>query len=118
MKLKKLFKYLVLLIPVFFITLKSFAEEEKCGSKLITHIYQNTSDKYFHYNENRNDAGVYFEFKWDREQKKIIINRNKENYPIVGFSFFDNKNLTPSKTVIKKINSEDLSALSDKDKKN
>ena len=117
MKIKKLFKYLVFLIPIFFITLKSFAEEKKCGSELINHLYENIPAKYTHFNENRNDAGVYFEFKWDKAQKKIIINRNKENYPIVGFSFFDNKNLTPSKTVIKKINSEDLSVLSDKDLK-
>ncbi len=106
-----------LILTVFFITLKSFAEEEKCGSKLISHIYENTSDKYFHYNENRNDAGVFFDLEWNKKQKKIIFKRNKENYPIVGFSFFNNENLIPSKTVIKKINSDDLSSLSDQDLK-
>ena len=117
MKIKKLFKYLVFLIPIFFITLKSFAEEKKCGSELINHLYENIPAKYTPFNENRNDAGVYFDFKWDKQQKKIIINRNKENYPIVGFSFFDNENLISSETVIKKINSEDLSSLNDQNLK-
>ena len=118
MKLKNLLKNVVFLITaLFLITSKSFAEEKKCGSELINHLYENIPNKYTHFNENRNDAGVLFDFKWDKEQKKIILNRNKENYPIVGFSFFDNENLISSKTVIKKINSDDLSSLNDQELK-
>ena len=64
------------------------------------------------YNENRNDPGIHFLYEWDGKDK-IIIKRNKDKYPIVRYSLFDNKNFIPNKTVIKKIDNTDLSELSD-----
>jgi len=64
------------------------------------------------YNENRNDHGIHFLYEWDGKDK-IIIKRNKNKYPIVRYSLFDNKNFIPNKTVIKKIDNTDLSKLSD-----
>ena len=66
----------------------------------------------FKYNENRNDHGIHFLYEWDGKDK-IIIKRNKNKYPIVRYSLFDNKNFIPNKTVIKKIDNTDLSKLSD-----
>ena len=116
MKYKNFIKSLLYLISIIFIiSSNSLAQDQKCGSKLITHIYDNTKNKYFHYNEYRNDAGIFFDFKWEKKQKKIIIKRDKNNFPIIRFSLFDIKNFIPNKTVVKKINSIDLSSLNDKD---
>ena len=121
MKLKNIIKYLFLISTIFIISSNSFAlhdqniKDEKCGSKLISHIYDNTEKKYFYYNERRNDAGVFFDFKWDKKEKKIIIKRNKDKFPIIRYSLFDSKNFIANKTVIKKINSNDLSTLTDKE---
>ncbi len=115
MKFKNFIKYLSFLISVFFIlSSNSFAEIRKCDSDLITYIYENGS-KNFNYNEKRNDAGIFFDFEWDKKQEEIIIRRNKENFPIVRFSLFDNKNFIANKTIIKKINTNNLSTLSDND---
>ena len=65
------------------------------------------------YNETRYDAGIHFDFYWNKEI--VIIKRNKDNYPIVRYSLFDNKNFEESKTAIIKINDRDLSKISDKD---
>ena len=58
--------------------------------------------------EERNDIGIFFDFKWDSETQKIIIKRDKNNYPIIRFSLFDKTNLK-SGTTIKKIIGVDLS---------
>ena len=116
MKYKNFIKSIIYFISIIFIvTSNSLAQNEKCGSKLISHIYDKTEKKYFHYNEYRNDAGVFFDFKWEKKQKKIIIKRNENNFPIVRYSFFDTENFIPNKTIIKRINSKDLSNLNDKD---
>ena len=52
------------------------------------------------------------------KDKKIIIKRNQDNFPIIRYSLFDNKNFTPNKTSIKKINNLDLSKLNDTELKN
>ena len=64
------------------------------------------------YNELRNDSGIHFLYDWNRDNK-IIIKRNENNFPIVRYSLFDNKNFIPNKTVIKKIDNQDLSILND-----
>ena len=115
MKYKNFIKSILYLISlVCLISSVSLAETRKCDSDLITYIYQNSS-KNLNWNEKRNDAGIFFDFDWNKEQKKIIIKRNKNNFPIVRLSLFDNRNFINNKTAIKKINSINLSSLSDKE---
>ena len=115
MKYKNFIKSMLYLISLFcLISSVSLAETRKCDSDLITYIYQNSS-KNFNWNEKRNDAGIFFDFDWNKEQKKIIIKRNENNLPIIRLSLFDNKNFINNKTAIKKINSINLSSLSDKE---
>ena len=88
MKLINIIKYLLIISITFIVSTNAFAAEKLCGSNLITYVEKNTSNiKYFHFNEIRNDAGIFFDFEWDRKQKKIIIKRNKDNFPIVRSNF-------------------------------
>ncbi len=115
MKYKNFIKSVLHVISlVCLISSVSLAENRKCDSDLITYIYQNGS-KNFNYNEIRNDAGIFFDFDWNKEQKKIIIKRNENNFPIIRLSLFDNTNFINNKTAIKKINTIDLSSLADKE---
>ena len=50
-----------------------------------------------------------------KKNNKIIIKRDKNNYPIIRYSLFDNKNFIPNKTSVKKINNVDLSKIKDED---
>ena len=77
------------------------------------HHIINNDQRNFEYNELRNDPGIHFSFEWSKDNK-IIIKRDDNNFPIVKFSLFDNKNFIPNKTVIKKIDNKDLSKLNDK----
>lgn len=118
MKLKNFIKYLSIISITFIVSFNSFSDEKLCGSDLITYVEKNTlNKKLIPFNEIRNDSGIFFDFDWDKEQKKIVIKRNKDNFPIIRYSLFDNKNFINNKTAIKKINSEDLSSLSDKNLK-
>ncbi len=114
MKLKNIIKYLLLISILSIFSTNSFSENRKCDSDLITYIFKE-GNKNFNYNETRNDAGVFFDFKWDKLTNKIIIKRNQNNFPIVRYSLFDNKNFIADKTFIKKINSKNLSNLNDED---
>ena len=62
--------------------------------------------------EERNDAGIFFDFKWDQDLNEIVIKRDKNKYPIVRFSLF-NKVEIEQGSVIKSIENNDLSRLSD-----
>jgi hypothetical protein len=53
------------------------------------------------------DLGIYFNYGWDQTKQKKIIDRNKNNFPIIRFSLLEDK-LT-SGTVIKTIDGIDLS---------
>ena len=64
------------------------------------------------YHERRNDIGVFYDFEWDKENKIIKIKRNKENYPIVRFSLFNNKDITQG-SIVKSYNNIDLSKIDD-----
>jgi hypothetical protein len=64
------------------------------------------------YNETRNDIGVFYDFEWDKEKKTIKIKRNKENYPIVRFSLFNNKDIIQG-SIVKSYNKINLSEKSD-----
>ena len=66
------------------------------------------------YLEERNDIGVFYDFTFDIEKKKVIIKRNLDNYPIVRFSLFDKKNIKPGDVVIS-YNNINLSKLKDEE---
>ena len=90
-----------------------FASNYLCDNEIIDYLIKKDY-RNIEYNESRNDAGVHFSYDWDKKDK-IIIKRNKSNFPIVRYSLFDNKNFIPNKTIIKKIDNKDLSKLNDKD---
>ena len=76
---------------------------------------KNTKDNIpqkFPFLEERNDTGIFLDFKWDEDLKKIVIKRNKDKYPIVRFSLF-NKIEIKQGSIIKSIEGNDLSNLSD-----
>ena len=56
---------------------------------------------------------MFYDFSWDRNNKQIIIKRDKENYPVIRFSLFDKKNF-PQGISVQKYNDLDLSKVSDK----
>ena len=89
----------------------ALANGSLCGNENLDLIIDK-DPRNMEYNENRNDHGIHFLYEWDGKDK-IIIKRNKNKYPIVRYSLFDNKNFIPNKTVIKKIDNTDLSKLSD-----
>ena len=106
------------LLNLFFIfsfnTFTKASEKEKlmCDGNFTDYIYQYDEDN-FEYLEHRNDIGIFYDFAWDNVKKKIIIKRDKNNYPIVKFSFFEKKKIIPGITSIKAFNSIDLSKLND-----
>jgi len=57
------------------------------------------------------DLGIFFHQDYDYQYDKIVIKRNKENFPIIKISFIE-KNIKPF-TAIKRINGNDLSKLKD-----
>ena len=63
------------------------------------------------FQERRNDIGIFYDFAWDKNNKKIIIKRDNQNLPIIRFSLF-NKDIQPGISV-KKYNDIDLSQTSD-----
>lgn len=118
MKIKKLIKYTLLLI-VFFKALSSFslalANNYLCGNEIVDYLIKK-DDRNIEYNESRNDAGIHFDYDWNNKDK-IIIKRNENNFPIIRYSLFDNKNFKANKTVIRKINDKNLSKLNDEELK-
>ena len=109
---------LTVLANLSFFTSIASAENKLCGNEVIHHIINEeakNNKRNFEYNEKRNDAGIHFDYHWDYNSKKIIVKRDKNNFPIVRYSLFDHKNFIANKTTIKKIDNFDLSKLSDKD---
>ena len=66
----------------------------------------------FPFLEERNDHGIFLDFKWDVDLQKIIIRRDKDNYPIVRSSLF-NKEEIKQGSVIKSYATVDLSKIND-----
>ena len=66
----------------------------------------------FPFLQERNDTGIFLEFKWDKDLQKIIIKRDKNKYPIVRFSLF-NKEEIKQGSVLKSYAEADLSKLND-----
>ena len=63
------------------------------------------------FNESRNDIGLFFDFDFNKKEKKIIIKRNQNNFPVVRFSLFE-KDINPGDIVIS-LDKRDLSKLND-----
>ena len=103
--------FLFLFNKAFFFSSNSYSNEIICENKTMDHIINNDF-RNTEYNETRNDAGIHFDFNWDGNET-IIIKRNKNNYPIIRYSLFDNQNFELSKTAIIKINNKDLAELTD-----
>ena len=108
-----------LILPFIFTTLFIVnANADRCDEGSWNQII--LDNKYFHYEfpflEERNDIGIFFDFEWSSKLQKIIIKRNKDNYPIIRFSLFDKK-ILKNGSIIKKIGGLDLAYQSDKDLK-
>jgi len=108
-KFTKFIRFLFILL-VFLSPLKLSAK--MCESDVINSLFLNDV-RNFEYNEIRDDSGIHFDFMWDKNNQKIIIKRNQNNYPIIRYSLF-NKDLVPGITAIKKIDNLDLSKQDDK----
>ncbi len=117
MKNNSITKYLLSLILLgnILINPSSVFSQDKikkiCASDLINYLLEK-DPRNIEYNEDRNDAGIHFDYDWNKKDK-IIIKRNETNYPIVRFALFKSENFIPNKTIIKKINNRDLSKLDD-----
>ena len=118
MKIKILNNLKLSLITIFlFITFSSVSLSEQktqflCENEILDYLIFNDI-RNSEYNETRNDSVILFDYAFNKKDKKIIIKRNQDNFPIIRYSLFDNKNFTPNKTSIKKINNLDLSKLND-----
>jgi len=111
-----MFKRLILLtfslIVLNFYSSNSIANECE-GSPWSKTILDNKDNHYeFPFLEERNDAGIFFDFKWDKDLKKIIVRRDKDKYPIVRFSLFNKLDIEQG-SIIKSVEGNDLSTLSD-----
>jgi hypothetical protein len=83
------------------------------GSPWSKTILDNKDNHYeFPFLEERNDVGIFFDFKWDEDLKKIIVRRDKDKYPIVRFSLFNKLDIEQG-SIIKSVEGNDLSTLSD-----
>jgi len=83
------------------------------GSPWSKTILDNKDKHYeFPFLEERNDIGIFLDFKWNEDLKEIIIKRDKDKYPVVRFSLF-NKVEIEQGSIIKSVEGDDLSKLSD-----
>ena len=117
MRIKKFIKiiiFYVFLLNLSFLNINSYSDERICENNLIDYIIK-FGERNFEYNELRNDAGIHFAYDWNDKNNKIIVKRDKNNYPIIRYSLFDNKNFIPNKTSVLKINNVDLSTINDED---
>lgn len=111
-----MFKRLILLtfslIVLNFYSSNSIANE--CDGSPWNKTILDNKDKHYEFSflEERNDSGIFFDFKWDKDLKKIIIRRDKDKYPIVRFSLFNKLDIKQG-SVIKSVEGNDLSTLSD-----
>mgnify|MGYP005635448689 FL=1 len=109
----KLYRNILLILFSFILYLSnSYAEILQQEDKFNNLILQNHDFKYS-YLESRNDIGVFYDFFYDKKQNKILIKRDKKNYPIVRFSLFNFKQIKHGDSVTK-FNKLDLSKIDDK----
>lgn len=76
-------------------------------------IYEKNVTGSYPYQEKRMDIGLFYDFAWNKYSKKIIIKRDKQNYPLTRFSLFNKKDFNRG-TSVKKYNNINLSEVSDK----
>ena len=111
-----MFKRLILLtfslIVLNFYSSNSIANE--CDGSPWNKTILDNKDKHYEFSflEERNDSGIFFDFKWDKDIKKIIVRRDKNKYPIVRFSLFNKLDIEQG-SIIKSVEGNDLSKLSD-----
>jgi len=109
-----LIKYKFLLLLFLSVILPDFfqvkADVDKEFNDKINENYTEIIGQY-PFQERRNDIGIFYDFAWDKDSKKIIIKRDNQNLPIIRFSLF-NKDIQPGISV-KKYNDIDLSQTSD-----
>jgi len=79
-KIISTFLFSAFFLIIFFNPVK--ADDRVCGNDLTNFIYDYHVDE-FEYLEKRNDIGIFFDFIYDKKNKKLIIKRNKNNFPIV-----------------------------------
>ena len=101
--------FLLLLLQFYLIAPSNANIAEKFNTVLI----ENYDFSQYPYLESRDDIGIFFDFSFDKNEKKIIIKRDKNNFPVIRFSLFDKK-INPGE-IVKKINQIDLSQLTDID---
>ena len=111
-----MFKRLILLtfslIILNFYTTYVIAEVCDEGSWGKTILDNQDKHKKFPFLEERNDVGIFFDFKWDEDLKKITVRRDKDKYPIIRFSLFNKLDIEQG-SIIKSVEGNDLSTLSD-----
>ena len=103
-----LIKYKFLLLLFLSVVLPDFFQAKAdVGEKFNNKIIENYTEiiGQYPFQERRNDIGIFYDFAWDKNNKKIIIKRDNQNLPIVRFSLF-NKDIQPSVS-IKKYNDTD-----------
>ena len=111
-----LIKYKFLLLLFLSLVLPDFFQAKAdVGEKFNNKIIENYTEiiGQYPFQERRNDIGIFYDFAWDKNNKKIIIKRDNQNLPIIRFSLF-NKDIQPGVS-IKKYNDTDLSQTSDKE---
>ena len=85
------FLFIVFLIIIF--SSSNSYTDEICDSFVIDNLNKNIVNQEYdpvvEYNETRNDSGIFFDHQWNENEQKIVIKRNKNNFPIVKFSLFE-----------------------------
>ena len=104
---------LAILFSILFLA-NANANENQCDEGSCNQIILNNKNYHneFPFLEERNDIGIFFDFEWNPKLQKIIIKRDKDNYPIIRFSLFDKINFKNG-SIIKKIANVNLSNQSD-----
>ena len=102
-----------LIILFIFITFKAFADECKNFEDKVMAIPFPENGIVSDGQQPRYDTGIYFLNNFNYKKNKVIIERNKNNFPILRISFFNDD--IKSEQPIQKINDKDLSKLSDND---
>ena len=89
---------------------------DRCGSfsKALINEGGNPMLRYYHYGFH--NAGIFFDFSFNKVNYEIVLKRNKDKYPIVRFSLI-NKEIIPG-TVIKSFNIFDFEKYPEKKKHN
>ena len=104
----KFFKYLFIVIYLLWSQQLAASECENFEDKVLSIPYPEngmiTAGE-----QAKNDLGIFFYQEFDYDKDVIKIRRDKNNYPILKFSFFE-KNLEPGTSIIK-IDEQDLSKL-------